>query len=290
MTRSIKELENLINTSTLFSIDKLSNPEQYISNERNFLSNLAELMQKTRKDFSNIGLEIISTAKACLKAYNKENGLFLNYFNSALALKVRKEKIKQMRENRSGGIKFSTNHTDLIRKIMKLKKFHGIDNFSEDFIALLSQQLNISQQDIKDAIEKEINTIAISEIINDSDGEETNMFNYLSDNTDMELEFENKEKVLELFNKIDEIFANLQERQKPLLRQLLTLKFAPNLVELNVKLDKFLAYIFIDKDLLAIYMQNNIIETAKQIAEKFGTSEQNASRVLKNFLERIRSK
>ena len=51
MTRSIEELENLINTSTLFLVDKLSNPEQYISEERNFLSNLAELMQKTRKDF-----------------------------------------------------------------------------------------------------------------------------------------------------------------------------------------------------------------------------------------------
>ena len=94
------------------------------------------------------------------------------------------------------------------------------------------------------------------------------MFDYLSDHTDMEFEFENKEEVLELFNKIDEVFANLQERQKPLLRQLLTLKFAPNIIEVNVKLDKFLTYIFIDRDLLVEYFQNYTIETAKQIAEK----------------------
>ncbi len=39
--------------------------------------------------------EIIMTAKACIKAYKQENGLFLNYYNRALKTAVLKEKIKE---------------------------------------------------------------------------------------------------------------------------------------------------------------------------------------------------
>jgi hypothetical protein len=54
-----------------------------------------DLMKHSRKDFADIGSEIILTAKACIKAYKQEKGEFLNYFNHALKTALIKEKIKE---------------------------------------------------------------------------------------------------------------------------------------------------------------------------------------------------
>jgi len=95
MMRTREELENLINSSSLFSIDRVKDAEFFVIEERKFLYDLVELMPLIRKDFTDIGFEIIVTAKACIKAYKQENGKFLNYFNHALKNELVKEKIKE---------------------------------------------------------------------------------------------------------------------------------------------------------------------------------------------------
>jgi hypothetical protein len=89
-----KELEKLINESPMFLIDRVKDKELFVTEERRFLADLAEFLSLTRKDFRSIGFEIVSTAKACIESYKVENGVFLNYFNSALKRTLFTQKTK----------------------------------------------------------------------------------------------------------------------------------------------------------------------------------------------------
>ncbi|GHV03431.1 hypothetical protein FACS189485_06620 [Spirochaetia bacterium] len=85
MKRSKEEYEKLINNSPLFTIDKDKEGELYAAEERRFLTDLAEYLSLyifTQDTFAEIGLEIIETAKSCIKAFNSGHGKFLHYFDN----------------------------------------------------------------------------------------------------------------------------------------------------------------------------------------------------------------
>jgi hypothetical protein len=81
---------------------------------------------------------------------------------------------------------------------------------------------------------------------------------------------------------IEREFQNCQDRQKPILRDLLTIHFTNEGVDLNYK------YEFINEEILNLEDENQPDE--KEIAEKYGVKKESASRTKMDFLEKVKKK
>lgn len=286
-----EELEKIINCSPLFSIDRVIDREYFVIEERRFLANLAELMSIVRKDFDKIGYEIILTAKSCIKAYKAENGVFLNYFYTALKKTLFTTTAKERMSDIRRGLTLDQKTDQTIRQIIKYLKACGADIHDNGIVNKLSEALNIPPAKVLEAIEINENIVVKSgnKKISNEYGEESELFDFIAAKTDTPEEtLIHEEKVREIILSVDEEFQKQQERTKPLLSKLLTAKllnasdYAFQLIEKNV-----LRISFIDSEIFSVCAKSNVIPTAREIAEANGVHEASASRTLKTFLTRL---
>jgi hypothetical protein len=289
-----EELENLINGSPLFSIDRYNDAELFVAEERRFINDLAELMSLVRQnDFAEIGYEIIKTVKACIKAYKIENGAFLNYFNSALKRTILVAKAKEMTEVMRGGFTLDEKTEYTIRQILKLAKVRGDDINDSGFQKRAAAVMNIPITVVIEAIA--INdAIAVrsgnDKITNKDGGEEDNeLFSFIAAVIDTAEDALIKfESMREIVVSIDTVFRGQQERIKPLLAKLLTARLLDAINEIQLIEEVMPGMAFIDDDIYLRYKQNNTVPTAREIAEAHGVMEASASRTLKKFLEKVK--
>jgi hypothetical protein len=284
-----EELENLINKSQLFSIDGSRDTELFATEERRFINDLAELMKATRKDFAEVGLEIIQTAKACIKAYKPDCGNFLNYFNSSLKKTVHVAKAKQIIEQKRNGFTLDEKTDQTIRQLIKYAKAKGDDIYSRNFAKKASEALNISFQKVEEAIAiNEGIAIRVKNAIN-QDGEKSEIFDFIAAKIDTPEEAATKENSIRVIvEAMDMEFRKQQERTKPLLKKLLTIRLIEAIDEIKF-FEKILSGItFLDSEVCSQYKLHGSIPKAREIAEANGKSEESASRTLKIFLEKFR--
>jgi hypothetical protein len=225
MKLSQKEYEEKLNYSLLadlFAIDKKNDNEKYIAEERKYISVLSQYIKLTHPNFNEIGLEIIDTAKNCLRYYKKDSGNFLNYFNKSLKSQIQKSKAIEGIENSRGGMKLSKKDSDLESKITKYKKTD---------------------------IDEKQNPVA--EI-----------------------------KIREMLKIIDNEFQNCQERQKPMLKELLTSKICEDFSDI----ENYGNFSFLDIEMI----KSKNYSEQKEIAEKFGVAPSSANRTLNDFLEKVK--
>jgi len=228
--RTKEELENLINGSSMFSIDRAIDTELFIIEERKFLLDLVELMALIRKDFADIGSEIILTAKACIKAYKRENGAFLNYFNHALKTALIKEKTREAKL-----------HEKLVSGDAPVRG--GEDSVIFDLIAVT----DVSPED---------------KVVS------ADMVRYIM-------------RIVNLVFKIQ------QERTKELLSKLLTIKLLDALLFVYSKAEVMEELVFVDAGIFSEYINGGELPSARKIAVMYNTTEQQASRTINRFWEKL---
>jgi hypothetical protein len=229
-----EELENLINGSPLFSIDRVTDAELFATEERRFLNHLAELTAIVRKDFSEIGFEIIQTAKACIKAFKPENGIFMHYFNSALKIRLLKERKKEY-DRAAATVSGNT-------------KIQGKDGDGETEL---------------------FDLIAATEDTPDVTSAEDDSVRYIV-------------RMMSL------VFKLQQERTKRLLSKLLTACLLRELYLYTAVAEVVQNAMFADAEIIACYKNGGEIPSARQIAAQLETTEQQASRSLATFFEKLR--
>ena len=89
---------------------------------------------------------------------------------------------------------------------------------------------------------------------------------------------------------IGQVFDEQQERTKPLLRLLLTVKFIDWLQD-KKKAERYLLSLpYLDKEIIHGYLQDGVLPTAKEIGERFGDSEANVSQKFKRFWDKVKEK
>jgi len=138
-----EELENFINASDIFSIDREKDGEFYISEERKFIEYIW-LYLKSIGDYTSYGVEIIDTVKLCLKSFRPEFGKFLNYYNKSLKRNIEDTK------NRERKIQFNTVYGDEI-----IKNKEGVDNITI-FSTIASKDKNIQEITEQQETERDI--------------------------------------------------------------------------------------------------------------------------------------
>ncbi|GHV48153.1 hypothetical protein AGMMS49546_38460 [Spirochaetia bacterium] len=291
MKRSREEYEKLLNNSPLFTIKKDKDGELYAAGERRFLTDLAEYLSLyifAPDTFSELGLEIIETARLCIKAFDTHHGLFLHYFNYALGNRRRVSAGKKAAQERQHGLKVGDNA--LIRKVNGFAHLKGYDLSDTSTIRhlctdtanleLIAALCGVPTEDVVRTIRTIYETSVLGEFTLNDDGEEKSIFDRIST---LETKFEMNDEVIELLKSIDSTYKNSRESQKPLLRKLISIKLVPLILELELET----AFDFWDTDIEKQYRLTGAVPTARDIAAMFDVLEQSASRTINNFFKKV---
>ena len=117
-----------------------------------------------------------------------------------------------------------------------------------------------------------------------SDGESIDIWEMVSDNADIEQQFEEADSVDDLLNKIEDAFNSLQDRQKPIISDMITIKIWPVLSE-NMRENHY--FHFISSEIVKTYSECKSVPSQRQIAEKYNRDEASISRSVKAFLSKL---
>ncbi|GHV87014.1 hypothetical protein AGMMS50255_3100 [Spirochaetia bacterium] len=297
MKRTKEEYEKLLNNSPLFTIDKDKEGELYTAGERRFLTDLAEYLSLytfTQDTFAEIGLEIIETAKACIKAFDRSQGQFLHYFNYALSNRRRVSAGKKAAQERQHGLKVGD--SALIRKVhgfAHLKGFclsdtQAIRHLCSDTanLEVIVQLCGVPAEDVVRTIRTIYETSVLGEYTVNDDGNEISIFDSLNRVSASETTTEMHDEVIELLKSIDSTYKNSRDSRKPLLKKLISIKLVPLILDLELDT----AFDFWDADIEKQYRLTGAVPTARDIATMFDVLEQSASRTINNFFKKVEAK
>lgn len=295
MTYTKEQYEELINHSILFTIDKEKDHTVYKTERAKFLKNLTDYFSQyvmSHKSLSEYGYELMITANECIMYYDRSKGLFLNLFNHAFKQKRLQSKAKELEEEKRGGIHLPRVERAKLKKILQLVKSKNLDIKDFGVQQKVAKVMGISMEHLLDLLSMNQNTITISETTTNDDGEEISIFDtFASREKSVEHCVLAEESFLEQLNKIEKAFLLGQNRaeSKRLLSMLLTallldvkqedIEYVSNLLQ---------KYTFISKELIELVRKLNKKLTNREIAVICGTSEQNASRALKKFRDKLK--
>ncbi|MFP3041065.1 hypothetical protein LQZ19_04485 [Treponema primitia] len=295
MKRDKEKYENLINHSQLFLIKKDKDGDLYASEERRFLNDLAEYLSYYnifKPDyFTEIGLEIIETARSCIKAYDNKTGEFLHYFNKALSNRLQVAKGKRAAQERRQGLKVGDD--TLIRKIDKFALMKGYDLSdistvkrlcsAENILDIIAEFCCVAKKDVIQAIRTRYETAVLGEFTVNNDGDEISVFDTLNQGLSPDIIIEGQDEVVELLKSIARAYVNCRGSQKPILKELISIKLIPLVLEIESVTESCMEYDFWDVGILKQYRLTGLVPTARDIAAKYDVMEQSVSRTINNF-------
>ncbi|GHT83424.1 hypothetical protein FACS1894137_04470 [Spirochaetia bacterium] len=300
MKRSKEEYEIVLNNSPLFAIEKDKDGELYAAEERRFLTDLTEYLSLyifTPDTFAEIGLEIIETAKSCIKAFDTRHGIFLHYFNYALSNRRRVSRGKKAAQERQHGLKVGGNA--LIRKVNGFAHLKGYDLSDTSTIKhlctdtaileVIAALCGVPTEDVVRTIRTIYETSVLGEYTVNDDGNEISIFDsfdLLNRVSTPETKILMNDEIIELLKSIDTIYTHSRNSQKPILKKLINTKLVPLILELEIDTD----FDFWDTDIEKQYRLSGAVPTARDIAAMFDVLEQSASRTINNFFKKVEAK
>jgi hypothetical protein len=295
MKRIKEEYEDLINHSQIFRIEKDKDGELYASAERRFLNDLVELLLLTRHDFSEIGLEIIETARACIKSYDSQTGEFLHYFNKALSNRLRVTAGEKAAQERRSGLKVGNDL--LLKKIDRftLMKGYDLSNISavrhlcsdENILGVIAELCCVTKETVVYAIRTRYETAVLGEFTVNDDGEEISVFDTINQGLSPDVVIERHDEVIELLKSVAAAYIKSRDSQKPILKKLISIKLVPLVLEIEYMTELSLTYDFWDTEIVEQYRSTGLVPTARDIAAKYDVMEQSVSRTINNFFNKV---
>lgn len=279
-----EKYEQLIRSSPLFSLDKEREVIAYKREAMKMVEYLyCYLLALNENKYIEFGLEISETARKCIRNYNKDMGDFLFYFNAAWAKEYRRAFGKRQADQFRCGMHITEDDQLLVNKYLRFIEKYSDEYDEKKVIPAIADALGITTEKVKEIIA--LNSVSfISGDLCAEDEESGRIFDIIGQETDYETQFE----VEDLFVIIDTEYQSLQQRQKKLISKLITLKISDYLQASENLLEEVQRYSFFDLEVFDLFA-NGLI-TSRLIATQCGVSEQSASRSLKVFLDRVRSR
>ena len=288
-----EEYENLINNSPLFEIDKESSPVLYKTEKYNFLTLLTDyyrLFVYPNKSLDAYSMTLMETASECIKYYDKSKGEFLHLFNSSMKRDLHIAKAKEIIEEKRQGIRVASEDGKMIRKIIALANSKGLDINDNIVQKKIAKFLNINFNKLQELLRINNDAVAVSSTVSNEDGDEIELFDLqASKEKTAEEKMVDESAVISIIEEIEDVFSEVQERQKRLLSMLLTVEVVK---AFNEDIDKAKEILcdkeFYNEEVFDYYTNNGALPTAKQIGVICGVSEQSLSRTYKNFKEKLK--
>lgn len=287
----LERYETEIASSVLFSLDKEKQPTAYSREVRKMTNHLIEYLYAVDEAYyANFGVEIMKTIASCIGKYSSEKGQFLHYFRASIKTACVYATAEQKASERRGGLHITAKVKKLMPQVAKYLEKKGIDpdRIEEEQITFVADYFGQSEKVIRDVIEANQFSNVVYDKKTNVDGETLSVFDLISSGEAVDARLKTEEHCKEILNQIELAFSHCQERQKPLLSELLTARLCES--EIFDDTDLHIAYsdyTFINKNVVREYILNHTIFSDAEIALKYEKYAESVSRTLKEFLAKV---
>lgn len=277
-----EKYERLINESPLFSLDKKTELIAFKKARTKMIEHLYNyLLSINCKKYKPYGYEVTEVAIQCIEKFDTTKGEFLHYFNYVWKRKYSYIQLKKYLDNTYRGLHISENEIRNVYKYTRYVKELGMDYDREELYSKLSKAMQLPIEKIRE-LARLASIHVVGDNVTNEDGEEIDIFEGIPNNIDIEGMFINEEDKKEILDKIEKVFNSLQDRQKSLISDILTIKSWLDLDETDEK------YSFINKDVIKEWKKSGVLPTQREIAGKHERNEASVSRTVKDFQKKLK--
>lgn len=275
--------ESLIEESVLFSIDKDSQKSLYKRESLKLVEYLYCYLLSVNKDkYESYGCDIVDVATRCINAYDGR-GDFLHYFNAAWKKEYSHICGNQIIEDKLQGVKITEQEKREVKKLLKLLSKRNSDRVNNALYAEIAIFMDISEERVAE-IARIAGIQIIGEYSNNLDGEELSIWDSIASDVFTERSSDEQCSFVETMQIIENAFAELQERQQPIVSDMLTIKLGMDFIEQSKVIKDFS---FMNKEMMREISNTGIVPTQRNIAEKYNRNEASISRTMKEFLRKV---
>lgn len=279
-----EKYEKLISETQLFSIDRDKQSVLYRKESLKLVEYLyCYLLAINKEKYEPYGCEIVDVATRCINGYDN-SGDFIHYFNAAWSREYSHICGNEIINNKFQGMKLSDQEKRDIKKYMRILSRCNPNMSHEERLLKVSELMELPLERIKQLSET-TDTKIVSEVAHNSEGEEISLFDQVEEEFSIERYFDNLASLTELLDQIEETYSNVQERQKPIISDMLTSRIGLDIWEVE-KLTK--KYEFISIEISERIKRTGSVPTQRDIAERYGKNEASISRTMKEFLKKVR--
>lgn len=277
------DYERLITESKLFSMNKETESVAFRKESYKMVEYLyCYLLAQNEKKYEPFGCEITEVAVRCINNYDETKGVFLHYFNAAWKLEYSHLCGNQAVDDRLHGVKITESEKRAIKKYLRYEASLGKDLSRRELCEAIAEILDQPIEVVAEIAELVEYRMVDNEIMDD-DGGRTSLFDQLSDGHLVEENILTSARVEEILTVIEGAFLSLQQRQMPIISDMMTIRLASTIVETGVDTS---SYSFISKEVLSQYSKDQL-PSQRTIAEKYGKNEASISRTVKEFIKKL---
>ena len=277
------DYERLITESKLFSLNKETESVAFRKESYKMVEYLyCYLLAQNEKKYEPFGCEITEVAVRCINNYDETKGVFLHYFNAAWKLEYSHLCGNQAVDDRLHGVKITESEKRAIKKYLRYEASLGKDLSRRELCEAIAEILDQPIEVVAEIAELVEYRMVDNEIMDD-DGGRTSLFDQLSDGHLVEENILTSARVEEILTVIEGAFLSLQQRQMPIISDMMTIRLASTIVETGVDTS---SYSFISKEVLSQYSKDQL-PSQRTIAEKYGKNEASISRTVKEFIKKL---
>ena len=277
--------EKLISESVLFSLDREEQSSLYKREFYKMIEHLySYLMSVNQEAYEPYACEIMEVATRCINNYECSKGIFLHYFNSAWKKEFSHITGDRLIEEKFRGMRITEEDKRNIRNYIRFSERKDPNCSKQELYCCIADAMGLPAEKVR--LIAELNSLSIiGDIISDGDGEEVNIWALIPDGRSVYNELENMESVESILLKIDEVYDNLQERQKSVVSDMITARVWTSLSEKQIE-----SYRFISEEILDICFNTGKAPTQRAIANKHKRDEASISRTMKEFIKKFKEK
>ena len=277
------DYERLITESKLFSLNKETESVAFRKESYKMVEYLyCYLLAQNEKKYEPFGCEITEVAVRCINNYDETKGVFLHYFNAAWKLEYSHLCGNQAVDDRLHGVKITESEKRAIKKYLRYEASLGKDLSRRELCEAIAEILDQPIEVVAEIAELVEYRMVDNEIMDD-DGGRTSLFDQLSDGHLVEEYLLTSARVEEILTVVETAFLSLQQRQMPIISDMMTIRLASTIVETGVDTS---SYSFISKEVLSQYSKDQL-PSQRTIAEKYGKNEASISRTVKEFIKKL---
>lgn len=280
------EYEKLITASPLFSLDRDKQPAAFRRESYKMVEYLyCYLLAVNEKAYEPYGCEITEVAIRCINNYDNSKGIFLHYFNAAWKLEYGHLRGDQAIEEKLHGIRITEEEKRFLKRCLRYEASIGRDLTQIEIYETLAEMMGRSVEEILQLAELLEYHIVDNEM-SDDEGTTASLFDQLSDGRMIDDNLLAYDGVCEILTAIETTFLSIQQRQKPIVSDMMTIRVASIVLEAGVSKE---AYTFLASDIMQGFIDRQTLPTQREIAAKYGKNEASISRTVKEFINKLKT-
>lgn len=279
-----KKYEELIAESPLFLLDKETETTAYKRESYKMVEYLySYLMAVNEFEYEKYGYEIMEVATRCIGNYDRNKGVFLHYFNAAWKQEHSHLLGNKVIEDKFRGIRITEEEKRNIRKYLKIVERNETACTETELYKRISEAMQLPYEKVR-LIAEMSNIRVFGDTKPNADGEDLGVWDQISDGKSFEKELEEAESIEEVLIQIETAFIGLQNRQKPIVSDMITARIWSLLSTHQGDQYSFVSPVIIEECL-----RTGQAPSQRTIAAKYGRDEASISRSIREFLKKLKS-